>query len=119
MSHIKNMNGVMTGIFLILVALVAFYLSWSLSGNTEVGLGPGYVPRMLAFIQLGLGLLLIVDGFLEAGEPTERWHLRPLVLILASVAFFAVTIERLGFVIALTGLVLIGCAANRETKFYE
>ena|SRR5258706_10810413 len=119
MDRIKDLNEVLTGIFLILVALLAFYLSWPLSSRTEVGLGPGYVPKMFAVIQLVLGVIMIVNGFLQAGEPTESWHWRPLVLILGSVAFFAVTIERLGLVIALTGLVLIGCAANRDTKFYE
>ena len=113
------MNEVLTGIFLILVAVLALYFSWPLSISTDVGLGPGYVPRMFAFIQLGLGAMLIVVGFLSAGETLEPWHLRPLAFILGSVAFFAVTIEGLGLVIALTGLVLIGCAANRGTKFHE
>jgi putative tricarboxylic transport membrane protein len=108
MQRIKNHNAVMTGIFLILVALLAFYLSWTLSSKTDVGLGPGYVPKLFAWIQLGLGVIMVVDGFLEAGEPAEAWHLRPLVLILASVAFFAMTIERMGMVVALTGLVLLG-----------
>ena len=119
MNRVKDMNEVMTGIFLILVSLLAFYLSWPLSRSTEVGLGPGYVPKVFAFIQLVIGMIMIVDGFLEAGEASEPWHLRPLVLILASVAFFAVTIESLGLVIALTGLVLISCAANRETKLFQ
>jgi putative tricarboxylic transport membrane protein len=113
------MNGVLTGVFLILVALLAFYLAWPLSSTTEVGLGPGYVPKMFAIMLLALGALLIGDGFVEEGEAPERWHWRPLVLVLGSVAFFALTIERMGLVVALTGLVLISCAANRETKFYE
>lgn len=119
MNRIKDLNEVLTGTFLILVALLAFYLAWPLSSTTEVGIGPGYVPKMVAAIQLVLGVIMIVNGFVEAGDPTERWHLRPLVLILAAVAFFAVSIERLGLVIALTGLVLIGCAANRGTRFRE
>jgi len=119
MNRIKDMNEVLTGIFLILVALLAFYLAWPLSSTTEVGLGPGYVPKMFAVIQFAIGVIMIVNGFVQAGEATEPWHLRPLVLILASIAFFAMTIERMGLVLALTGLVLIGCAANRDTKFRE
>ena len=112
MNRIKDMNEVLTGVFLILVALLAFYLARTLSSSTELGLGPGYVPKMFAAIQLVLGIVMIVNGCLQPGEPTEQWHLRPLVLILASVGFFAMTIER-------PGLVFIGCAANRETKFRE
>jgi putative tricarboxylic transport membrane protein len=120
MYRIKNMNLVLTGVFLILVSLLAFYLASPLSSSTEVGLGPGFVPKLFAFIQLGLGVLLIASGFLtKVGEESEPWQLRPLVLILASIAFFAMTIDRMGLIVAMTGLVLIGCAANRETTFRE
>lgn len=119
MNRIKSINEVMTGVFLILVSLLAFYLASSLSSSTEVGLGPGYVPKMFAFIQLGLGVMLITSGFIKAGEAAEPWQLRPLLLILASITFFAISIERLGLVIAVIGLVLISCAANRGTTFRE
>lgn len=119
MLRVKNINMVLTGVFLILVALLAFYVSWPLGSGTEVGLGPGYMPRVFAAVQFGLGVIMIVDGCVQAGQAPDSWHLRPLVLVLASVAFFAVTIERLGLVIALTGLVLIACTANRHTRFYE
>jgi len=118
MQHIKNLNQVMTGIFLILVSFLAFYVAWPLSSATDVGLGPGFVPRMFAGIQLGLGALLIGSGFLSTGEAHESWQLRPLI-VLAAITFFCVTIERMGLVVALTGLVLIACTANRGTKFYE
>jgi putative tricarboxylic transport membrane protein len=119
MQRIKNLNGVLTGTFLILVALFGFYLAWPLSSTSEVGLGPGYVPKLFAILQLVLGALLVADGLFEEGEAPEPWRLRPLLLVLASVAFFAMTIQRLGLVVALTGLVLISCAAHRETTFRE
>lgn len=119
MNRIKDPNLVMTGCFLIGVALLAFYLAAPLSGNTDVGLGPGYVPRLFAFAQLALGALMIFNGFVQRGEPTERWHLRPLVLVLASVTFFALTITRMGLVVAVVGLVLISCAAHRGTTWRE
>ena len=118
-SRIKNLNHFMTGIFLILVAIVALWAAWSLSSKTDLGIGPGYVPKVLSVAMIGLGLLLVVNGLLHDGEPTAPWHLRPLVLILSSVVFFALTIERMGLAVALTGLVLLGCAANRGTSFRE
>jgi putative tricarboxylic transport membrane protein len=104
MSRVKDLNLVLTGSFLIGVALLAFY---------------GYVPRLFAFLQLGLGALMVFNGFVQEGEPTEPWHLRPLVLVLASVAFFAFSIERMGLVVSVTGLVLISCAAHRGTTWRE
>lgn len=119
MNRIKDPNLVLTGVFLILVALLAFYLASPLSSRTDVGVGPGYVPKMFAFMLLGLGALMAFNGFVKEGEAHEPWHLRPLVLVLASVAYFAISIELMGLVIAVIGLVLIACAANRETTFRE
>ncbi len=118
MAHVRNKNHLFTGLFLIAVAMIAFHLAAPLSHRTEVGLGPGFVPRMFASLQTMLGLALVVSGFVTTDESHERWRLRPL-LVLASIAFFCVAIERLGLVIALIGLVLIACAANRETRLRE
>ena len=120
MERPRNLNEVMTGTFMVLVALTSFYLTWSLSSRTDIGLGPGYVPKMLAGALLLMGVGMIVHG-LRWGEPegVDPWHLRPLVLVLGSVAFFAATIERLGLVVAVTGLVLLSCAANREARVHE
>jgi putative tricarboxylic transport membrane protein len=114
----KNMNHIMTGIFLILVALLAFYLSRKLSTFSSVGMGPGFAPRMMASLQILFGLLLIASGFLMPAESNGEWQLRPLI-VLAAIAFFGVTIEPMGLVIAVMGLVLIACAASRETKVFE
>lgn len=119
MPHIKNSGQVMTGIFLILVALLAFYLSWRFRTFSEIGIGVGFVPRMFASVQVLLGILLIVSGFLSEGERGEdTWQLRPLI-VLAAIIYFGVTIERMGLVISVVGLVLISCSANRDTRFLE
>ena len=115
----RNVNEILTGAFLILVALLALYLAWPLSRGTEVGVGPGFIPYLFAFTQIGLGVIMLVHGWMSQGEPGEAWHLRPLVLILASVSFFAFSIQRLGLVIALTGLVFIACAAHQGTTWRE
>jgi putative tricarboxylic transport membrane protein len=120
MTRIKNLNLVLTGSFLILVALLALHLASPLATETtDSGMGPGYVPRMFGIAQLALGGLLVFNGFMREGQPTERWHLRPLVLVLGSVAFFAISIERMGLIVSVTGLVLISCAAHRGTTWRE
>ncbi|MBU3738799.1 MAG: tripartite tricarboxylate transporter TctB family protein [Rhodoferax sp.] len=115
----QNLNEVFAGGFLILAALLAFYLAWPLSRGTEVGLGPGFVPYMFATAQTVVGAIMVVHGLATPGEAPEPWHLRPLVLVLLSVVFFAMSIQRLGLVVAIFGLVMIGCAANRGTTWRE
>jgi hypothetical protein len=40
-------------------------------------------------------------------------------MVLVAIAFFTLTIERMGLVISVVGLVLIACSANRETRMRE
>jgi hypothetical protein len=119
MHSSRNPNDIATGIFLILVALIALYLSWPLDRMSSFGLGPGYVPQTLAVILAAFGLAIAIQGYLGGGEVMERWHLRPLLLVLGSVTFFGMAVERLGFFVALFGLVLIASAADRRTKLYQ
>lgn len=118
MALIKNANAVMTGTFLIAAALLALYLTARLSTFSNVGLGAGFVPRTLALLQLGFGMALILSGLRKAADAPGPMHLRPWA-VLGSIAFFALTIERLGLIIAVSGTVLIACLANRETKVVE
>ena len=118
LGKVKDVNRVMTGVFLSLVALLGFYLARSLSNFTDVGLGPGFAPHVFAGMQLAIGLALIALGFIKAGDRPESWHLRPLLIIVA-IVFFGATIETMGMVIALAGLILIACCANKGTKPIE
>jgi hypothetical protein len=116
----RNLNDVLAGAFLILVALAALVLAWPLTSGTDVGLGPGFVPKTLAVVLLSMGALMMVHGMRWGdAETPEPWHVRPVVLVLGSVSFLAVTIESFGMVVALTGLVLISCVANSEARLWE
>jgi hypothetical protein len=119
MTRIKNLNDVLAGSLLIIVAVVGLMLSWRLNSGVSAAMGPGYVPKMLAFIQIALGLATITYGFLTEGDPFEAWVPRPLFWILVSVAFFGLTIERFGLVVAVIGLVVLSCLGNRDTKPLE
>jgi putative tricarboxylic transport membrane protein len=119
MSRIKNLNDVLSGVLLIVVACLGLYLSWRLNSGTSAAMGPGYVPKMLSFIQIAFGIALIAIGTMTEGEAFEAWFPRPLFWVLLSVAFFGVTIERFGLVVAVVGLVLLSCVANKGTKPLE
>lgn len=117
--RIKDVNTAMTGAFLVLTAIAGLYLAWPLRVSTDVGIGPGYVPQLLGIVQAALGGLLIRRSVTTEGEAPEPWRLRSPLFILAAVTFFAFTIERLGLVLSLAGLVAISCKANRETTLLE
>jgi hypothetical protein len=101
------------GLFLIALALVAFAATAGLSVGTAADMGPGFVPRALAWGILGFGAVFCVTGVLKAADPFPMPAWRPLVAILASIALFAVLFSTLGLIAACIGSVLAaGTAAG-------
>jgi hypothetical protein len=112
---------VLAGLMFIGFAALGLWLSRNYPIGTAVRMGTGYVPRLLCWILLLLGAVILVIGLraadAEEGSPGLRW--RPIVLIPAALVAFALTIERLGIVIA--GLLLIGIGAlgGRDLRVLE
>jgi hypothetical protein len=111
--HRGDTREVAFGLFLVALAAVAFAATSSLAMGTAADMGPGYVPRMLAWVILGFGASFCVTGLLKAAEPFPALAWRPLVAILAGIAVFALLFASQGLVIATIGSVLVsGMAAG-------
>lgn len=82
-------------------------------------MGPGYLPTVLCWGLIGCGLLIAAKGAMESGEPLTRFHLRPLLLVLASVGIFAINIERVGLFIAVVATALLSSFASRDVRVKE
>ena len=82
-------------------------------------MGPGYFPTLLSGLMIFLGLALTIPAFFKDGEKLPKLHLRPLLMVLLSIAVFGVALEYLGFAIAIAALVLVGGLADAELRPVE
>jgi hypothetical protein len=87
-------------------------------------MGTGYVPRLLCWLLLGLGAWVLVQGFFETQSEraaslsaTAAW--RPLVFVTASLVIFGLSIERLGLVLSILLLIIVGAAGARGLRPFE
>ena len=71
-------------------------------------MGPGYVPRGLSVIIMIYGAVLGVHAVFSGELPFPGIELRPLLLLSAAVALFAVLLPLLG--LALTSFAIVICA---------
>jgi putative tricarboxylic transport membrane protein len=126
---------VMSGLMFITIAVIGLAVSWNYSIGTAVRMGTGYVPRLMLWVLLGLGALVLFIGLRgedeETGDPPLQW--RPLVLIPLAMTVFAlamdgirltimgnpIAFDGLGFIISGTLLLLIGGLAYRGAKPLE
>jgi putative tricarboxylic transport membrane protein len=106
------------------VALIGLYVSRDYPIGTAVRMGTGYVPRLLCWLLLGLGAWVLVQGFFEtqserAASPSATAAWRPLVFVTASLVIFGLSIERLGLVLSILLLIIVGAAGARGLRPFE
>jgi hypothetical protein len=109
----------LSGLMFIIFGLAALYFGQKLALGTPVRMGPGYVPRMLSLILIGLGGLICVVALVAGSEPVEKPKWKPITLVTIGVACFGLLFERAGLLPALIVLILIASLAGEEFKLWE
>ena len=107
------------GIFIVLgLAFATGSLAYEIGSPLQMG--PAYYPLLLGGILAGLGVMVVVKGFV-AGEsdPIGDVDWRALALVTAALLFFGVTVRGLGLIGALFGASLLGALARSETSIRE
>lgn len=129
-NHAANSNAwqvlarkdVLAGLMFVAVAVFGLWASWDYRIGTAQKMGTGYVPRLLCWLLLGLGVVILVQGIRSADVRAAfagARHWRALVFVPASLLVFAYTINRFGVVIATVLLVVVGSLAGRDMRLYE
>jgi hypothetical protein len=100
---------VLCGLMFAGVGLFFLWLSYDYRMGSAVRMGPGYMPWWLGLLLILLGLAVAGRGLVRNGPRLERPGLRPLLIIVAAVALFGLTVTRAGLIIAT--LVLVGLSS--------
>ena len=115
MIRIRSPQDFVGGLFLILIAVLALVFSDNLPVGRAVSMGPGYVPRLLAWVLMSIGVLLAGRSCVLHGPRLDSWAIRPLVMLTISVLVFALLLERAGLVIAI--FIAVGIARAAAPDF--
>jgi len=94
--------------FLIALGAFAFALASELSVGTAAAMGPGYVPRALALLIIVYGVVLMARAAVAGWHAFPTIAVRPLLMICASVALFAILLPIAG--LAATSFAVVVCA---------
>jgi putative tricarboxylic transport membrane protein len=115
---------VLAGLLFIGVAGLGLWLSRNYPIGTALRMGTGYVPRLLCWLLLGLGAVVLVQGLREAQDvrplsSSDVSALRPVIFVTASLVIFGLSIERLGLIISILLLIGVGSVAARGLRPFE
>ena len=105
--------------FLVALGALGFALAGELSMGSAAAMGPGYVPRGLSIVIMIYGAVLGLRALFAGREPFPAIAWRPLVLVFAAVALYALLLPRLG--LAITSLAVVLCAgfASYDVRLRE
>ena len=91
--RVRSTQDLAAGIFMILLAALALYLSRDLAAGTLRQLGPGMLPKSFAWICMGLGVMLALGSLRFKGERLSPISFRNILFVMGGVCVFALTIR--------------------------
>src|SRR6478609_2440179 len=108
--HLLARRDVLAGLLFVGVALLGLWLSRDYPVGTALRMGTGYMPRLLCWVLLGLGVVVLAQGLRQQAAPVrsspQAW--RAVIAVTLSLVAFGLSIERLGLVVAILLLTGIG-----------
>lgn len=121
MKRLRNPRDFWAGVLFIAAGLAAVVFARKHPFGTTAAMGPGYFPTVLGGLLVFLGVVAAGRSLrpTRAEEAMSPARARPLVLVLASIVVFGVTLPTLGLVMASMLLVVVSRAATPGFRAVE
>ena len=118
MGKLAGADG-LSGLFFVALGILGVVLSLEEKIGTAARMGSGYMPLVLSFCLIALGAIVLVRGLLARKPAITFGDIRPPLMILLSVAAFAVSIRNLGLMPAVFIAVSIASYAQSRPRLIE
>ena len=112
---------VLSGLLFIAIAAFGLWASRNYPVGTALRMGTGYMPRLLCWLLLGLGAIVLAQGLRQQAVPlrSSRQAWRAVLSVTAALIAFGLSIERLGLVLAILLLTGLGALATNALRPLE
>lgn len=127
--RIRSTQDLAAGLFMIVLAGLALFLSRDLPTGTLRQIGPGMLPKAFAWICAGLGALLAFNSLRYNGDKLAGWSWRGVIFVLGAAVVFGLTIRgfeigplkvpQLGMLVSGPLVVLISGLAAEDVRLKE
>ena len=116
---IKHPKDFWTGVMFLAVGLSAVFIGRDYAMGTAARMGPAYFPTVLGGLLSVIGGIAIFRSFKRVGDPIEKFHLKPLLMVLAAVVLFGVLMRGAGLAPAAVVLIMVSAFASPQFKWHE
>jgi hypothetical protein len=116
MAMIRHPKDFFAGLVFIAFGVAAMAIGSNYSLGTAARMGPGYFPRILGILLVGLGSLLSLRALRLDGVAIPAWEWRPTLIVLGSVVLFGLIVTHAGLVVSTIVLIVLASAASRDFR---
>jgi hypothetical protein len=118
-ARIRSLGDGLAGLMFIGFGAAAVVIGRAYPMGSAMRMGPGYFPTIVGALLAVLGVAMLARSLAGTAVPAPSFSFKALGLILASVAAFALTVERLGIIAAVVLVVLISSLASERFRWRE
>ena len=114
---IKSQRDFWSGLMFIVVGISFAVGATNYSMGSSARPGPGYFPLILSAFMALLGAVVLFKALTietDDGDPIGAYAWRPLIVIVAAIAFFGLALPRLGMLVTVPILIVITSLAGDE-----
>jgi len=120
---LKNAKDFWSGVMFIAFGLFFAVFARQYDLGTAARMGPGYFPTMLGLLLMAIGAFVAFRGLRTEAEDghgdIDRFHFKPLILVLGAVVAFGLLLRPGGLIVALVALIFISSLGSGEFKLKE
>jgi hypothetical protein len=117
--RVRGLSDFLAGLLFAGFGGLALFIGRGYPMGSAMRMGPGYFPAILGVLLVVLGLAVMLRGLLVAGERPRAFATVPMLLILASIGVFALTVERMGIILAVVLVIVVGSLASGIFRWRE
>jgi hypothetical protein len=103
----------LAGLVVTATGAVFLHFGGALAMGSARSMGPGYFPRLLAWLMLGLGAAICVRAVVASRRPLPPVEVLPIGLVLGGLTAFLLLLQPAGLVIATIACVVVAGLATR------
>ena len=113
---IRNHRDFGAGVMYIVIGLFFAILATQYQMGTAAKMGPGYFPFWLGLVMTLLGVFVLLRSLSKSAliEKIPPFNWRIIGLITGSVILYGVLLPKMGFLVAVVGLVFMSASASHE-----
>jgi hypothetical protein len=119
MIRIRSSQDFFAGLMFLVFGIVGAWVATNYPFGTSIRMGPGYLPTVLSWCTILLGVIVMVRGIVLDGAGIALIKTRPLLFVLGAVLVYAYSIERVGLALSVFLVTVLSAAANTGVRWVE